>query len=166
MSYLGLLLFPLLALIAACSGIEPPSPKKDDGPVSIITGKSGGTKISEFFGNSQETVGMPVNALLWRAALDIVSFVPIEDVDTFGGSIITDWHSLPSNTSQRIKIAVFISGKELRSDAVSVRVYVQNQIDDLWVQSGRDESLETNIENLILARARELRSSMINGIVE
>ena len=166
MSYLGLLLFPLLALIAACSGIEPPSPKKDDGPVSIITGKSGGTKISEFFGNSQETVGMPVNALLWRAALDIVSFVPIEDVDTFGGSIVTDWHSLPSDTSQRIKIAVFISGKELRSDAVTVRVYVQNQIDDIWVQSGRDKSLATNIENLILARARELRSSMINGIVE
>ena len=166
MSYLGLLLFPLLALIAACSGIEPPSPKKDDGPVSIITGKSGGTKISEFFGNSQETVGMPVNALLWRAALDIISFVPIEDVDTFGGSIVTDWHSLPSDTSQRIKIAVFISGKELRSDAVTVRVYVQNQIDDVWVQSGRDKSLATNIENLILARARELRSSMINGIVE
>ena len=166
MSYHGLLLFPLLALIAACSGIEPPSPKKDDGPVSIITGKSGGTKISEFFGNSQETVGMPVNALLWRAALDIVSFVPIEDVDTFGGSIVTDWHSLPSDTSQRIKIAVFISGKELRSDAVSVRVYVQNQIDDVWVQSGRDKILATNIENLILARARELRSSMINGIVE
>ena len=166
MAYPGLLLFPLLALIAACSGIEPPSPKKDDGPVSIITGKSGGTKISEFFSNSQETVGMPVNALLWRAALDIVSFVPIEDVDTFGGSIVTDWHSLPSDTSQRIKIAVFISGKELRSDAVSVRVYVQNQIDDVWVQSGRDKILATNIENLILARARELRSSMINGIVE
>jgi hypothetical protein len=166
MSYHGLLLFPLLALIAACSGIEPPSPEKDDGPVSIITGKSGGTKISEFFGNSQETVGMPVNALLWRAALEIVSFVPIEDVDTFGGSIVTDWHSLPSDTTQRIKIAVFIIGKELRSDAVSARVYVQNQIDGVWVQSGRDKSLETNVEDLILARARELRSSMINGIAE
>ena len=122
--------------------------------------------ISEFFGNSQETVGMPVNALLWRAALDIISFVPIEDVDTFGGSIVTDWHSLPSDTTQRIKIAVFIIGKELRSDAVSARVYVQNQIDGVWVQSGRDKSLETNVENLILARARELRSSMINGVVE
>ncbi len=166
MSYLGPLLFPLLALIAACSGIEPPSPKKDDGPVSIITGKSGGTKISEFFGNSQETVGMPVNALLWRAALDILSFVPIEDVDTFGGSIITDWHSLPSDTSQRIKIAVFIVGRELRSDAVSARVYVQNLINDLWVQSGRDEELERKLEDLILTRARELRSSMIEANVE
>ncbi len=109
---------------------------------------------------------MPVNALLWRAALEIVSFVPIEDVDTFGGSIVTDWHSLPSDTTQRIKIAVFIIGKELRSDAVSARVYVQNQIDGVWVQSGRDKSLETNVENLILARARELRSLMINGVVE
>jgi hypothetical protein len=109
---------------------------------------------------------MPVNALLWRASLDVVSFVPLGDIDTFGGSIVTDWYSLPKNTSQRIKIAVFIVGRELRSDAVSARVYVQNQIDALWVQSGRDEELERKLEDLILTRARELRSSMIEATVE
>ena len=109
---------------------------------------------------------MPVNALLWRASLDVVSFVPLEDVDTFGGSIVTDWYSLPNNTSQRIKIVVFIVGRELRSDAVSARVYVQNFKNKLWVQSGRDEELERNLEDLILTRARELRSSMIEATVE
>ena len=157
---------PLLALTLGCSAVDSPSPTIDEGPVSIITGKSGGTKLSEFFSKTQQSDGMPVNALLWRASLDVVSFVPLGDIDTFGGSIVTDWYSLPKNTSQRIKIAVFIVGRELRSDAVSARVYVQNQIDALWVQSGRDEELERKLEDLILTRARELRSSMIEATVE
>ena len=61
---------------------------------------------------------------------------------------------------------MFIIGRELRSDAVSVRVYVQNLINDLWVQSGRDKELERKLEDLILTRARELRSSMIEATVE
>ena len=154
----------LLAILSyGCSGFENPTPVKDEGPVSIFTGKSGGTKLSEFFAEGQQNIGMPVNALLWRASLDVVSFIPLEDVDTFGGSIVTDWYSLPNNTLQRIKIVVFIVGRELRSDAVSARVYVQNFTNNLWVQSGRDEELERNLEDLILTRARELRSSMIEA---
>lgn len=159
-------LIALVFLCFGCGGFENHAPVKDEGPVSIITGKSGGTKLSKFFSETQQNVGMPINALLWRASLEVVSFVPLEDVDTFGGSIVTDWHSLPSDTSRRIKIAVFIIGRELRSDAVSARVYVQNLTDSVWVQSGRDHDLERNLEDLILTRARELRSSMIEASVE
>ena len=166
MFYSKLLFLPVLAMTLGCSAVESPSPQIDEGPVSIITGKSGGTKLSKFFSEDQQSDGMPVNALLWRASLDVVSFVPLGDVDTFGGSIVTDWYSMPNNTSQRIKIAVFIMGRELRSDAVSARVYVQNLKNDLWAQSGRDEELERNLEDLILTRARELRSAMIEATVE
>ena len=159
-------LIAIVVLCYGCSGFENRAPVKDEGPVSIITGKSGGTKLSEFFTGNQQDIGMPVNALLWRASLEVVSFVPLEDVDTFGGSIVTDWHSLPSDTSRRIKIAVFVIGRELRSDAVTARVYVQNLTDNVWVQSGRDQDLERNLEDLILTRARELRSSMIEASVE
>ena len=159
-------LVALAILSYGCSGFENPTPVKDKGPVSIITGKSGGTELSKFFSNSKQGDGMPVNALLWRASLEVVSFVPLEDVDTFGGSIVTDWYSLPNDTSRRIKIVGFIIGRELRSDAVSARVYVQNLTNDLWIQSGRDGELEKNLEDLILTRARELRSSMIEDTVE
>ena len=80
--------------------------------------------------------------------------------------MFTDWYSLPNDTTNRIKIVVFIVGRELRSDAVSAKVYVQNLKNGLWVQSGRDEELEKNLEDLILTRARELRSSMIEATVE
>ena len=86
---------------------------------------------------------------LWRATLDVLDFLPLSTVDYSGGVIITDWYSLPNDTSNRIKIAVFIVGRELRSDAVSAKVYVQNLKNNLWVQSGRDEELERNLEETI-----------------
>ena len=39
------------------------------------------------------TSGLAVNAFLWRAALDTVSFMPISQADPFGGVIITDWYA-------------------------------------------------------------------------
>ena len=46
---------------------------------------------------------MPVNAIAWRAALDIASLVPLADVDTFGGTIVTEWYSLADRpVSKRI----------------------------------------------------------------
>ena len=60
--------------------------------VSILTGSAGGFKLSDLVGSSQLNNGMPVNALLWRASLDIASVAPLDDVDTFGGTIVTEWH--------------------------------------------------------------------------
>ena len=50
-------------------------------------------------------------------------------------------------------------GRELRSDAITVRAYVQNRLDDQWVDAGRDEALSRKLENLVLTRARELRAA-------
>ena len=38
--------------------------------------------------------GLPLNALLWRSSLDIVATIPLDDVDTFGGTIVTEWYQL------------------------------------------------------------------------
>lgn len=155
-----------LILLGACSNldIEPPkNPEPEE--VSILTGKPGGVKI---FGSgsseNQSDDSMPVNALLWRAALDIASFVPLDDVDTFGGSIITEWHHLQTNTDQRLKLVIFVIGRELRSDAIKVQAHVQKRNGEEWISAGRDESLGRNVENLILTRARELRANMMATI--
>jgi hypothetical protein len=49
----------------------------------------------------------------------------------------------------------------LRSDAVSVRVYLQRRDGNSWLQTGRDNELEVKIEDLILTRAREIRASTL-----
>ena len=161
-----------LALLAAglvlsgCGNGSTTTPVEDEGPVSFLTGKSGGIKLSDFGSSDSSDGNMPVNALLWRAALDITSFVPLDDVDTFGGTIVTEWYSLPDRPDERIKLTIFVIGRELRSDAISARVYVQKRVGDEWGQAGRDSDLELKIENLILTRAREIRASTLTETTE
>ena len=69
------------------------SPEPEKKPVSVLTGKQQGTPVDELLNKKAKTGSMPVNALLWRAALDVTSIVPLDDVDTFGGSIVTEWYA-------------------------------------------------------------------------
>ena len=157
-----LLITSLSLHLGGCSGLDMKSPEPEETPISVLTGKSQGTPISELLGKQSQAGGMPVNALLWRAALDIASFVPLDDVDTFGGSIVTEWYVPEDQTNQRLKLAVFVIGLELRSDAIQVRAYVQNRDGNGWTNAGRDTDLGRKLENLILTRARELRAAAVS----
>jgi hypothetical protein len=152
--------FGTALLLSSCSGLETTPAKQPEEPVSVFTGKPGGMKLSDFNSNeASSSDSLPVNALLWRAALDIASFVPLDDVDTFGGSIVTEWHQPKATPNQRLKLTMFVIGRELRSDAIIVRAYIQNRVGTEWVDTGRDETLGRKLENLVLTRARELRAT-------
>ena len=151
----------LFFLLTACSGVDVTPAEMPEEPVSFITGKTGGVQIAGFGQKDAPINGMPINALIWRAALDIASFVPLDDIDTFGGSIVTEWHQPKTSPGKRLKLAMFVVGQELRSDAIKVRVYVQQRQNSDWVDTGHDEALGRKLENLILARARELRSAAL-----
>ena len=146
-------------LLSSCSGLKATSVKQSEEPISFFTGKAGGTKLSDIGKREQSGDSLPVNALLWRAALDIASFVPLDDVDTFGGSIVTEWHQPKETPNQRLKLTMFVVGRELRSDAITVRAYIQNRLGTEWVDAGRDEALGRKLEDLVLTRARELRAA-------
>ena len=148
-----------ILLLSSCSGLSSTPVEQPGEPISVITGKPGGTKLSDFGKKDQSGDSLPVNALLWRAALDIASFVPLDDVDTFGGSIVTEWHQPKATPNQRLKLTMFVVGRELRSDAITVRAYIQNRLGTEWVDAGRDEVLGRKLEDLVLTRARELRSA-------
>ena len=153
-----------VVLLSSCSSLKTTPVDESEGPISVITGKpnADGIKLQDLIkDNKPSGDGLPVNALLWRAALDIASFVPLDDVDTFGGSIVTEWYQSESSTDKRLKLTMFVIGRELRSDAITVHAYVQNRRGAEWVDAGRDEALGRNIENLVLARARELRATSI-----
>jgi hypothetical protein len=145
--------------VSSCSESTVSPVLEDKENISVLTGKPGGIKLSDLGKKRQSGDGLPVNALLWRAALDTASFIPLDDVDTFGGTIVTEWHQPKSAPGQRLKLAIFVVGRELRSDAITVRAYVQNRLDDQWIDAGRDEALSRKLENLVLTRARELRAA-------
>jgi len=152
-------------LLSSCANLTAPSDERPEEPVSIFTGKPDGIKLADFGKKDQTKNNIPVNAILWRASLDIASFVPLDDVDTFGGSIVTEWYQPKESSTQRLKLAFFVIGLELRSDAITVRAYVQNRLGSEWIDAGRDETLGRKLEGLVLARARELRSAGIGQTV-
>jgi len=142
---------------------EPGDRKNRTDNGSLLTGKdTSGISLDDLLNpKSSGTGSMPVNAILWRAALDTVSVVPIDDIDTFGGTILTEWYPHPSNANQRIKIAVFVIDRELRADAIRVLVYVQQSQGSTWTDMGQDADFARRMEDLILTRAREIRSANI-----
>ena len=62
---------------------------------------------------------------LWRASMNKLSFAPLSVVDYGGGIIITDWFS-DGDSNEQIKIAVRFLSNEIRSDALSIKVFYKN----------------------------------------
>ena len=101
--------------------------------------------------------GIGVNSFLWRASLDTLSFMPLASADPFGGVIITDWFAPPETPDERFKVTVYILDKRLRADGLKVAVFRQEKGEAGWVDAAVGGTTRTDIENNILARARELR---------
>lgn len=105
------------------------------------------------------TIG--VNAYLWRAALDTVSFAPIMQTDSNGGVIVTDWYVNPNLQTERTKLTVAILDQDLRADALRVSAQRQVNRNGQWVDSPVEASTVQKIEDIILTRARDLRRAAI-----
>jgi hypothetical protein len=105
-----------------------------------------------------------VNGFLWRATLDTLAFMPLQSADPFGGTVITDWYANPEKPDERFKATVYILDSRLRADGLKVTIF--KQVKDAggnWVNSAAADQTETDIENAILTRARQLRLSNIPG---
>ncbi len=119
---------------------------------SDIDADTGTTAIS---GGTARTVG--VNSYLWHATLDTLSFMPLASADPFGGVIITDWYSAPSDPNERMKVTIYILDRRLRADGIKIAVFRQSRSNEGWVDSSVNPDTATKLEDAILTRARELR---------
>jgi Domain of unknown function (DUF3576) len=109
--------------------------------------------------SDNNSTGVAVNAFLWRASLDTINFIPLVSADPFGGVIITDWYTPAESPNERMKVQVTILDRQLRADGVHVSVFKQQQNPKGggWVDAQVDPHTNTDIENAILTRARQLR---------
>lgn len=126
--------------------------------IGRITGDQGLVIAGGGNKSSSATDGINVNSYLWRATLDTVHKLPIISADPFGGTILTDWHTLESGSKTRFKLNIFIIGSELRSDAIKVSAFKQkkNTRGD-WIDQTPSTQLAQEIENKILLKAREIK---------
>ncbi|MFT8244037.1 DUF3576 domain-containing protein [Roseomonas sp. BN140053] len=165
---LAVLLLPLA--IAACGQgrTVDNSEYGDSSRRSRVSGRLGGsdgilllgTDRSGRSGDGSEAggAGLGVNAYLWRATLDTLSFMPLSSADPFGGVVITDWYSPPAAQGERFRATAYILGRQLRSDGVRVSVFRQELRNGSWQDAPVAASTNTELEDKVLSRARELRS--------
>ena len=106
--------------------------------------------------------GIGVNSYLWRASLDVVSFMPLASADPYGGVINTDWYVNPEKPDERFKVTIYILDTRLRADGLTVTVFKENKgPNGDWVEAPTSAQTATDFENSILTRARQLRLSNI-----
>jgi hypothetical protein len=103
------------------------------------------------------STGIGVNAYLWRAALDTVSFMPLASADPFGGVIITEWYTAEETPNERFKANVFILDRQLTSSGIQVKLFKQVNRGGRWVDAEVTAESQTQMEDAILERARQLR---------
>lgn len=154
----------LCLALAACSagggGIDPFDEsgqlREEFGGLDRVGG--GGTAAGErdngrffdlFRDNDDPNTTVKVNRYIWNAALDVLDFLPIQQVDPFSG-VITTGYGTPPGSSQAYRATVLVRDPAL--DARSLSVALQDR-------SGRPVAAETQraVEDAILTRARQLR---------
>ena len=168
---------PLVAVLAlgACGDAKPnptnPAYLGSAGPGGPgDTGSILGDSSLNLFGNSKIAhdgagggAGLGVNAYLWRGALDTLGFMPLASADPFGGVIITDWYSPTGSTDERFKANAYILGRQLRSDGLRIAVFRQVLQNGQWVDAPVSPNTASEIEDKVLARARQLREQSNPG---
>lgn len=153
----GLALSLVLASLGACASQPKSAGVANDGGF-LGLGNNSAAKAKK--ADAQNAIG--VNAYLWRATLDTVSFMSLRSADPWGGVVITEWYADPQKPDERFKIDVYIMDSRLRADALAVSVFKEVLVGEQWQKADVSAQTQADIENTILTRARELRSSNIN----
>jgi hypothetical protein len=157
----------LLPVLAGCGYGRPVGNDEyyDDSRRARVQGRLGGGDGLLILGTDRSQrdtqeggAGLGVNAYLWRATLDTLSFLPLTSADPFGGVIITDWYSPPATPDERFRATAYILSRQLRSDGVRVTVFRQVRQGAGWTDAPSAPTTAADLENQVLARARELRT--------
>src|SRR5216110_2086332 len=98
------------------------------------------------------TIG--VNAYLWKAAVDTVSFAPLLQANAQSGVIITDWYTNPRAPGERVKLTVAVLDPDLRADALRVSAARQVNQNGQWMDAPVSAATVQKLEDIILTRAR------------
>ena len=106
------------------------------------------------------SMGLPINAILWKSSLETISFMPLASADPFGGVIISDWYIGESNKNERCKLNIFIKGSELKASNIRVGSFCQTlEKNGVWLDKKINEKNNRDLENAILNKAKKIKLS-------
>lgn len=100
-----------------------------------------------FRGDNQEQI-VAVNKYLWSASLEVLNFLPIQEVDPFTGVIVTGYGT-PPGSGRAYRATILIDDPALDARSLNVSLQTRN--------GPASASAVRAVENAILSRARQLR---------
>ncbi|MDA7714506.1 DUF3576 domain-containing protein [Candidatus Pelagibacter sp.] len=89
---------------------------------------------------------------MWKASLEILSFIPIANSDYSGGVLITDWYS-EKNPNEAVKVTIKFLSNEVRADGIIVNLYKRTCINNVCSVDEIKGNLVSDIKNKILRKA-------------
>ncbi|KKC26524.1 DUF3576 domain-containing protein [Sphingomonas sp. SRS2] len=133
--------------------------------IAALAGCGGGKNRAQLASDiaAAKTTSIGVNAYLWKASLETLSFMPLLQTDSNGGVIVTDWYVNPNQPAERMKLTVTILDADLRADAVRVAAQRQVLSNGNWVDSVVQAATTQKLEDIILTKARDMRRATIAG---
>jgi hypothetical protein len=103
-----------------------------------------------------------VNANLWQASLETLSFLPLASADPHGGIINSHWYVPPATPGEHIKVTVYIMDRALREDGLRVVVFRQERRGSEWQFAQPNPGTARRLEEAILTRALALQRGEAN----
>ena len=100
---------------------------------------------------------------MWRAAFDVIDFMPLTTVDYSGGTIITDWYSDKRSPSEALKFTIRFLSSEVRADSVKIIIHrkICKQRNECIINK-ISSKLEDEIRTAIISKAAILEKQSKN----
>jgi len=164
-----LLLASSSSFLISCGGWDPQSSREvpvkgtERAKKNIAEGR--GISLKNLGKNSSTTYEFSTSNPMWRAAFDVIDFMPLVTVDYSGGTIITDWYTDSRAPNESLKFTIRFLSSEVRADSVRIVIHkkVCKQKTDCIVKK-ISSKLEGEIRTAIITKAAILERELGSGI--
>ena len=158
------LIFSIILILQSCGPLKLKRSDVKNNPINDAEKRERNIKegrgISIGGGNSKSgSFDFATSNEMWRAAMDVLDFVPLTTADYGGGIIITDWYSDNLNSEESIKIMINFLSNEIRADGLKVKIYkkICNNNQKCNTQLMTSE-LDNEIKLAVLKKAAQLKN--------
>ena len=114
-------------LLISCGGWDPQSARKvpvkgpERAAKNVKEGK--GVSLRDLTKRGTTTYEFSTSNPMWRAAFDVIDFMPLVTVDYSGGTIITDWYTDNRAPNESLKFTIRFLSSELRADSIKIIIH-------------------------------------------
>ena len=142
----------MVCTVVACGDVgETVGPPQRDGSPNqegVFAEEAGRTSIFDALRRTPNESNVSVNRYIWTASLEVLDFLPIQEVDPFTGLIVTGFGT-PPNGGRAYRATILIRDPALEARSLNVA---------LQTRSGPASAATVRaVEDAILTRARQLR---------